>query len=271
VKANKKLKVFVTRRIEMVATLRLNSVKKEYGFNDNKLLAVNDVSFDIFEGEFTAIMGASGSGKSTLLNLIATIDVATNGCILINEHSIADIGESEMANFRRDYLGFIFQDYNLLDTLTLRENIALALVIKKTAQKDIDGMVDKIAKRLNIYDVIEKYPYQVSGGQRQRCACARAVVVEPQLILADEPTGALDSYSSKALMETFVSLNKEMGATILMVTHDAFSACYCERILFMQDGKIVHELLKNGMDNNEFLGCIVSVSTKIGEVESNVS
>jgi len=177
----------------MQRTLQLKSVKKEYGRNDNKVTAVNDVTFDIHKGEFTAIMGASGSGKSTLLNLIATIDTVTGGCILINEHDIAGISESEMADFRRDYLGFIFQDYNLLDTLTLRENIALALVIKKTEKDDIDTMIDKVAKKLGIHEILEKYPYEVSGGQRQRCACARAVVVEPQLILADEPTGALVS------------------------------------------------------------------------------
>ena len=177
----------------MHTTLQLKSVKKEYGRNDNKVTAVNDVTFDIHKGEFTAIMGASGSGKSTLLNLIATIDTVTSGYILINEHDIAGISESEMADFRRDYLGFIFQDYNLLDTLTLRENIALALVIKKTEKDDIDTMIDKVAKKLGIHEILEKYPYEVSGGQRQRCACARAVVVEPQLILADEPTGALVS------------------------------------------------------------------------------
>jgi putative ABC transport system ATP-binding protein len=251
----------------MQRTLQLKSVKKEYGRNDNKVTAVNDVTFDIHKGEFTAIMGASGSGKSTLLNLIATIDTVTDGCILINEHDIAGISESEMADFRRDYLGFIFQDYNLLDTLTLRENIALALVIKKTEKDDIDTMIDKVAKKLGIHEILEKYPYEVSGGQRQRCACARAVVVEPKLILADEPTGALDSYSAQNLMETFV----EMKATILMVTHDAFSACYCKRILFMRDGKVVHELLKDKMDNNEMLAKIVSISTQINTGGSYVS
>ena len=255
----------------MQRTLQLKSVKKEYGRNDNKVTAVNDVTFDIRKGEFTAIMGASGSGKSTLLNLIATIDTVTDGCILINEHDIAGISESEMADFRRDYLGFIFQDYNLLDTLTLRENIALALVIKKTEKDDIDTMIDKVAKKLGIHEILEKYPYEVSGGQRQRCACARAVVVEPQLILADEPTGALDSYSAKNLMETFAWLNKEIKATILMVTHDAFSACYCKRILFMRDGKVVHELLRDNMDNDEMLASIVSLFTQISRGGRDVS
>ena len=255
----------------MQITLQLKSVKKEYGLGDSKVMAVNDVTFNIYKGEFTGIMGASGSGKSTLLNLIATIDSVSGGCILINEHNIAEISESEMADFRRDFLGFVFQDYNLLDTLTLRENIALALVIKKTAKNDIDIMIDKVAKKLGIYEILEKYPYEVSGGQRQRCAGARAVVVEPSLILADEPTGALDSYSAKNLMETFTWLNNEMKATIMMVTHDAFSACYCKRILFMRDGKVVHELLKDKMDNNEMLAKIVSISTQINTGGSYVS
>jgi len=255
----------------MQKVLQLKSVKKEYGFNNNNVTAVDGVTFDIQKGELTAIMGASGSGKSTLLNLIATIDSVSDGCILINEHNIAEISESEMADFRRDFLGFVFQDYNLLDTLTLRENIALALVIKKTAKNDIDFLIDKVAKKLDIQEILEKYPYEVSGGQRQRCACARAVVVEPKLILADEPTGALDSYSAQNLMETFVWLNTEMKATILMVTHDAFSACYCKRILFMRDGKVVHELSKGDMDNDEMLAKIVSLSTQINRGERYVS
>ena len=242
----------------MQTILDINNVSKQYGEGENALHALRNISFSIADGEFTGIMGSSGCGKSTLLNLIATIDSVTDGCILMGNQNMAQLSEGGLADFRRDYLGFVFQDYNLLDTLTLRENIALALTIQKRNKDDIDKTIQQIALRLGIGSILDKFPYEVSGGQRQRCACARAVAVGPKLILADEPTGALDSASARNLMETFEQLNREMGVTILMVTHDAFSACHCRRILFMLDGKIVSELHKNGMDDRDFLQIILS-------------
>lgn len=237
----------------MQTILDIRNVSKQYGTHENSVYALRNVSFSIMHGEFTGIMGSSGCGKSTLLNLIATIDTVTKGCILIGNQNMAELSESELADYRRDNLGFVFQDYNLLDILTLRENIALALTIQNRRKKDIDKIIYSIASHLGIERVLDKFPYEVSGGQRQRCACARAVVVGPKLILADEPTGALDSVSAQSLMDTFGQLNREMGVTILMVTHDAFSACHCKRILFMRDGKIMSELNKGYMDNHEFL------------------
>lgn len=248
----------------MQTILDIQNVSKKYGANGNAVHALRSVSFSIADGEFTGVMGSSGCGKSTLLNLIATIDTVTDGCILMGNENMSDLSERGLADFRRDNLGFVFQDYNLLDTLTLRENIALALTIQNRRKNDIDGIINPIATRLGIYGVLDKFPYEVSGGQRQRCACARAVAVSPKLILADEPTGALDSASAQTLMETFGQLNHEMGVTILMVTHDAFSACHCSRILFMRDGEIVSELKKNGMDKNIFLQKILGELARVG-------
>lgn len=242
----------------MQTILDIHSVSKLYGSNDNTVHALQNVSFSIEQGEFTGIMGSSGCGKSTLLNIIATIDTATEGSVLMSNQNMTELSESVLADFRRDNLGFVFQDYNLLDTLTLGENIALALTIQKKKKQGIDEVIRKIASRLGIDGVLDKFPYEVSGGQRQRCACARAVAVEPQLILADEPTGALDSVSAQSLMETFGELNRELNVTILMVTHDAFSACYCNRILFMRDGEIASELTKGDMDNSLFLQRILN-------------
>lgn len=247
----------------MQTILDIQSVSKQYGTSENAVHALRKISFSITQGEFTGIMGSSGCGKSTLLNLIATIDTATEGCILMGNQNMAELSESGLSDFRRDNLGFVFQDYNLLDTLTLRENIALALTIQNRRKKDIDAIINPIASNLGIDKVLDKFPYEVSGGQRQRCACARAVAVGPQLILADEPTGALDSVSAGSLMETFGQLNREMGVTILMVTHDAFSACYCGRILFMRDGEIVSELSKGDMDNHIFLQRILSELARV--------
>lgn len=247
----------------MQSILDIRSASKQYGTDENAVHALRNISFSINQGEFTGIMGSSGCGKSTLLNVIATIDTATEGCVLMGDQNMAELSESGLADFRRDNLGFVFQDYNLLDTLTLRENIALALTIQKRKKEEIDEIILKIASRLGIDSVLDKFPYEVSGGQRQRCACARAVAVEPQLILADEPTGALDSMSAQSLMETFGQLNRELRVTILMVTHDAFSACYCSRILFMRDGEIASELSKGDMDNPLFLQRILSELARI--------
>ncbi len=206
--------------------------------------ALDRVSFDVAEGEFIAIMGASGSGKTTLLNCISTIDTVSAGHILLNGQDISDLPQQELARFRREKLGFVFQDFNLLDTLTLEENIGLALTINHLDPNLVRDRVQDVAMRLGIDDILEKFPTQVSGGQKQRAACARAMVAGQSLILADEPTGALDSRASKNLLEIMSKMNREMKATILMVTHDAYSASYASRVLFLKDGRLFNELLR---------------------------
>ena len=207
-------------------------------YENNSVLAVNDVSFQIPQGSFVGIMGASGSGKTTLLNLIATIDKPTNGAVRISGQNIVDMPDEAAAEFRRKHLGFVFQEYNLLETLTIYENIALALTIKEVSKEKIRPMIQNLSEKLDISAILDKFPYEVSGGQRQRCACARAIVVNPDIILADEPTGALDSHAARQLLDTFAMLCREFSATILMVTHDVMAASYCDRILFMKDGEI---------------------------------
>ena len=218
--------------------LEVENVSKLYETENHSVLAVNDVSFQIPRGSFVGIMGASGSGKTTLLNLIATIDKPTNGVVRISGQNIVDMPDEAAAEFRRKHLGFVFQEYNLLETLTIYENIALALTIKEVSKEKIRPMIQNLSEKLDISAVLDKFPYEVSGGQRQRCACARAIVVNPDIILADEPTGALDSHAARQLLDTFAMLCREFSATILMVTHDVMAASYCDRILFMKDGEI---------------------------------
>ena len=215
-------------------------------------------------------MGASGSGKTTLLNCISTIDTVSAGHIYLDGTDVTEINEKRIARFRRENLGFVFQDFNLLDTLTISENIALALTINKVPAGEIDGQVQEMARKLNITDILDKYPYQVSGGQKQRCACARAIINQPKLILADEPTGALDSHSSQMLLSTIQSINEDLGATILMVTHDAFSASYANRILFMRDGAIFTEIRKGDASRRTFFEKILDVLTMMGGGVSDV-
>ena len=215
-------------------------------------------------------MGASGSGKTTLLNCISTIDKVTSGRILVNGKDITKLKGKQLSRFRREQLGFVFQEFNLLDTLTIYENIALALTIMKTPAKEIEDRVRSIAERLLIGDILEKYPYQVSGGQKQRTACARAIVSNPSLILADEPTGALDSKSARMLLDSIETLNLELNATILMVTHDAFTASYCKRILFIKDGKIFNELIRGDDSRKQFFDKIIEVVTLLGGDSTNV-
>ena len=253
-----------------MSILQTIDLKKYYGTEPNITRALDGVNFSVEQGEFVGIMGASGSGKTTLLNCISTIDTATSGHINLNGKDILEIKEKEIARFRRENLGFIFQDFNLLDTLTIYENIALALTINKQSANQIDGKVQDIAGQLAIRDVLAKYPYQVSGGQKQRCACARAIINQPQLILADEPTGALDSNSSHNLLETMQDMNRRMGATILMVTHDAVSASYASRILFLKDGQIYKELLKGKHDNRHFFNQILDIMAELGGVQDDV-
>ncbi len=209
-------------------------------------------------------MGASGSGKTTLLNMMSTIDRVTAGHIWYGDTDIAEMEESKLADFRKENLGFVFQDYNLLDTLTIEENIILAMTLRKEGKKEIQKKCDEMLRLLDIADIRGQFPYQVSGGQKQRCACARALVNRPRLILADEPTGALDSKSAQTLLETFTDMNQKMQATILMVTHDAFSASYCGRILFLKDGRIFHELLRGSNGRRDFLNEILDVLALTG-------
>lgn len=248
----------------MKEILRLEHIQKFYGNQGNLTKAISDISFSVNSGEFVGIMGASGSGKTTLLNCISTIDTVSAGHIYLDGADVIEIKEKELARFRRENLGFVFQDFNLLDTLTISENIALALTINKAPESQIAGKVQEMAQSLNIVDILNKYPYQVSGGQKQRCACARAIINKPKLILADEPTGALDSHSSQMLLSTMQSINEQLGATILMVTHDAFSASYAQRILFLRDGRIFTEILKGGNSRKEFFEKILDVITMLG-------
>ena len=224
--------------------LEIQNVTKFYGSGDAVSRALGGVSFTMERGEFTAVMGASGSGKSTLLNVIATIDRPSSGSILLEGRDIAEMREEELAAFRRDRLGFIFQEYNLLDTLTVAENIVLPLNLRKCPLRETEKRLKKAAASLEIADQLGKFPRQLSGGQRQRAACARALITEPALILADEPTGALDSANSKSLMQTFTLMNEQLGSTILMVTHDAVVGSYASRILFLKDGMIWNELCR---------------------------
>lgn len=254
----------------MKEILRLEHIQKYYGNQGNITKAINDISFSISEGEFVGIMGASGSGKTTLLNCISTIDIVSAGHIYLDGNDVTEIKEKELARFRRENLGFVFQDFNLLDTLTISENIALALTINHVPAHEIEKKVAEMAGTLNITDILDKYPYQVSGGQKQRCACARAIINKPKLLLADEPTGALDSHSSQMLLSTMQSINEQMGTTILMVTHDAFSASYANRILFLRDGMIFTEILKGGDSRKTFFEKILDVLTMLGGGQSDV-
>ena len=254
----------------MEPILKLEHIQKYYGNGGNITKAINDISFSVEPGEFLGIMGASGSGKTTLLNCISTIDTVSAGHIYLEGTDITEIKPKSLARFRRENLGFVFQDFNLLDTLTISENIALALSINKTPAKDVEPRILDIAGKLNIRDILDKYPYQVSGGQKQRCACARAIVNNPKLLLADEPTGALDSHSSQILLSTIQSIHVELGATILMVTHDPFTASYANRILFLQDGEILTELRKGRDSRRAFFDKILHVLTMIGGGESHV-
>ena len=248
--------------------LSLDQVRKYYGANTNHITkAVDGISMSVDKGEFTAIMGASGSGKTTLLNCISTIDTVTSGHIFVNNQDITTIKEKDFADFRRENLGFIFQDFNLLDTLTIEENISLSLIINKKNPSVIQNKVQQISAKLGISDILSKFPYEVSGGQKQRCACARALINSPKLILADEPTGALDSKASRMLLETMSDINTQLQATILMVTHDPFCASFCERILFLKDGRIFDEIFKGEKTRKEFFNEILDILTLLGGVK----
>lgn len=291
--------------------IRICDVEKYYGNASNVTKAVDRVSFGVDKGEFVGVMGPSGSGKTTLLNMLATIDRVTSGHIYYENTDITELSEDALSDFRKNNLGFVFQDYNLLDTLTIEENIILALTLQDKVKvsrevpassgpsnhargnltasshdvldnnpsshgssghglnrkKIITQSCNEILRLLGIEDIRDKFPYQVSGGQKQRCACARALVNRPKLLLADEPTGALDSKAAQTLLETFTELNRTMEATILMVTHDAFSASYCRRILFLKDGKIFHELIRGDKNRKTFLQEILDVLSMTGGIQ----
>ena len=237
----------------MNTLLEIKNVSKFYGSGDNVSRALNGVSFAMERGEFTAVMGASGSGKSTLLNVIATIDRPSSGSILLEGRNIAEMREQALAAFRRDRLGFIFQEYNLLDTLTVAENIVLPLNLRRCALPETKKRLAQVAAALEIAEQLDKFPRQLSGGQRQRAACARALITEPALILADEPTGALDSANSRSLMQTFTRMNQSLGSTLLMVTHDAVVGYYADRVLFLKDGKLLAQGPFAQAANRQFL------------------
>ncbi len=250
--------------------LQVKNVEKYYGSKNNVTKALDRVSFDVADGEFIAIMGASGSGKTTLLNCISTIDTVSAGDILLNGESVSELPTDELARFRRERLGFVFQDFNLLDTLTVEENIGLALSLNHSDPSAVQRQVQEVAQKLGITDILRKFPYQVSGGQKQRAACARAMVAGQSLLLADEPTGALDSKSSKNLLEIMTAMNQDMGATILMVTHDAYSASYAGRVLFLKDGRVFNELLRGERTRTAFYHEILDVLALLGGDVSDV-
>lgn len=248
----------------MESLLQIRKVDKYYGSRENITKALSHISFDVEEGEFLGIMGASGSGKTTLLNAIATIHHVTAGHIYLDGTDITELNPDNLAEFRKKNLGFVFQDFNLLDNFTLEENIGLALVLAGEKKEKIAEKVKRMASDLGIEGVLKKFPSEVSGGERQRCACARAMMNQPRLLLADEPTGALDSHSAQTLLEAFTKLNIEKKATILMVTHDVFSASYCSRVLFLRDGQIFTEIRKADKKHKDFFQEILDVVTLMG-------
>jgi len=248
---------------QMNSILVAKNVKKVYGSRGNVYPALDDIDLEIKEGEFVGIMGPSGAGKTTLLNVISTIDKPTSGTVTIDGDNIVKMNDSNLSSFRRNKLGFLFQDFNLLDTMTIKENIILPLSLAKVNHREIEKRAEEVAKSLGISNILNKYPYEVSGGQKQRTAAARAIIHEPKLILADEPTGALDSKSSMELLQCLNDLNENRNATIMMVTHDAFAASYCKRIVFIKDGRLFTELVK-GSSRREFFHKILDVLRALG-------
>ena len=248
----------------MKPILQVTNVTKYYGRGSVVTKALDGISFSLGKGEFLAVMGASGSGKSTLLNVIATIDRASSGDICLNGTHLQAMKEAKLSAFRRDQLGFVFQDYNLLDTLTIAENIVLPLNLRHTSARETEKKLAWIAKSLCLSEQLSKFPYQLSGGQRQRAACARGIITDPALVLADEPTGALDSKNSKALMETFVSMNESLGSSIMLVTHDPVVGSYAQRVLFLKDGKVWSELNRGSRGRRELYREILAATAALG-------
>ena len=232
--------------------LELNNVRKVYKTKNVETVALKDVNFSVEKNEFIAIMGESGSGKTTLLNVISTLDKQTNGKVVLNGKDISTLKESEVAKFRREKLGFVFQDFNLLDIFSNKDNIFLPMVLSDYKPKEMEKRLSEIQGLLGIESFVGKYPYEVSGGQKQRIAIARALITKPDLILADEPTGALDSKSSEMILDLFTKINK-LGQTILMVTHSVKAASFSDRVIFIKDGVVFHEIYKGNSNNNEFM------------------
>jgi len=245
--------------------LQTKDLIKTYGKGEYAVNAVDGFSFDLAEGEFLSIMGPSGSGKSTLLHCISTIDTPSSGSVLINGRELNSLKPKETARFRRENLGFIFQEYNLIDALRVKENIGLSLMLNREHKEKIAEAVNRVASLLGIGSLLDKYPYEISGGEKQRTACARAVIHKPKILMADEPSGALDSHSAKVLMETFTEINKKLGTTIIMVTHDAFCASYSERVLFLKDGKLFSELKNVHNSRRAFYEEIFKSALALGE------
>ncbi|WP_228478294.1 ABC transporter ATP-binding protein [Thermophilibacter immobilis] len=249
--------------------LSCKEVEKLYGSRSNVTRALAGVSFDVAAGEYIALMGPSGSGKTTLLNCISTIDRPTSGQVLVDGQDVCALKSGQLSRFRRERLGFVFQDSNLLDTLTARENVALALTINRVSARGIPARVEAVAERLEISDVLDKFPYQMSGGQRQRVAVARAIVGDPTLVLADEPTGSLDSKNSRRLLESFEAMNED-GATIIMVTHDSSAASYARRVLFVKDGRLFNEVVRGDKTRKQFFDQIMDVVSFLGGEDADV-
>jgi len=247
-----------------MSILEVNNLKKVYTtrFGGNHVQALTNVSFTVENGEYLAIMGESGSGKTTLLNILASLDKPTSGEVLLDGKSIVSIKEKNISRFRRDNLGFVFQDFNLLDTFSIQDNIFLPLVLSRTSYEEMNNKLKPIAKKLEIEDIMNQYPYEVSGGQKQRAAVARAIITNPKLILADEPTGALDSRATEGLLRIFKDINNE-GQTILMVTHSIKAASHAKRVLFIKDGEVFHQLYKASMTDEQMYQKISDTLTTI--------
>lgn len=256
--------VYEMNNVSVAPLLSMRHVDKIFGNRNNLTHALDALSLDVMRGEFVAIMGPSGSGKTTLLNCVATIDRPSSGQIVVNGQEVTHLNSRALAKFRRDELGFIFQDSNLLDVLTGFENISLALTIKGVPSTKITSLVNEVAEQLGVASSLNQYPSQMSGGQRQRVAAARAIVSDPSLILADEPTGALDSHNATIMLETLEGMNKNLGATILMVTHDAYAASFTDRTLFLSDGRIFNEIRRGALSREEYFTRIMEVVTFLG-------
>ena len=247
-----------------MALLHVNELKKVYTtrLGGAKITALNGVNFTVEEGEFVAIMGESGSGKTTLLNILAGLDKPTSGQVFLNMRDIVSLNEKEISAFRRDHLGFVFQDFNLLDTFSLQDNIFLPLVLAGKKYDEMKQRIDPIAHRLGIWELLQKFPYEVSGGQKQRAAIARAIITRPELLLADEPTGALDSRSAGQILDIFADVNHS-GQTILMVTHSLQAACRAGRVLFIQDGQVYHQIYRGTMNDDQLYQAVSATLTQL--------
>jgi putative ABC transport system ATP-binding protein len=250
--------------METQYVLEATNIKKVFGMKGNVHTALNDIELQVSKGEFVGIMGPSGAGKSTLLNVLSTIDLPTSGEIMIDRQNILKLTEEELADFRRDKLGFIFQDYNLIETLTVKENIILPLALANVSHHEIENKIEKVAKALGIEEILQSYPFNISGGQQQRTAIARAIITNPSMIFADEPTGALDSKSAFMLLKILSELNEQQHATILMVTHDAYAASFSNRVLFIKDGAIFTEIRKGERSRKQFFGQIIDILATLG-------